>query len=114
MTDLERKEEIKIPEEVKVIPEEVEIPEDLRKIEKKEGIQTTQTQFTAQVTDDNGKPLITTPRSQVVTITLPKGEEQLETLSKGSSENAIVWLAKQWLRTIKKALHFGWLVKRAD
>jgi len=112
MADIERKESVKIPEEVETIPDEIEIPEDLRKIEKKEGIQTTKTQFTAQVSDDQGKPLTQSPPTQVVSIEIPQSEETLKDFSKGDTKDAKTWWAASFLRMIKKAVFYGWNIVR--
>lgn len=90
-------------------PEDVAIPE---RIEKKEGVIPRQTQFTAQVTDDSGKPLIQTPKTKVVTVQIPANQTQLDDWAKGSPTNALTWFAAFWLRMIKKAVHFGWKVVR--
>ena len=74
------------------------------------GIKPTQTQFTAKVTDDTGKPMITSPATQNVTVTIPAAPTQLLNWSKGSPAESITWFASFWLRVIKKALHFGWKV----
>ncbi len=90
---------------VEQIPESPVIPAHLEK----GGVSPRATQFTAQVGDDKGAPLIQTPQSSV-TITLPSDEVSLKTLSKGSITSAITWFALFWLRMVKKALHFGWRV----
>jgi len=71
-------------------------------------VQQIPSQFTAQVSDDSGKPLIQTPQTKTVTIQIPATQKQLEEWSKGDSENAITWFAVFWIRLIKKGLHFGW------
>ncbi|MBI2103619.1 hypothetical protein HYT59_01300 [Candidatus Woesebacteria bacterium] len=86
-------------------PESPAIPEHIEK----GGVSPRATQFTAQVSDDKGQPLIQTPASSV-TITLPADEEKLKTLSKGSVADAITWFARFWLRMIKKAAYLGWKV----
>jgi len=108
MADTERKEAVKIPENIETIPDEVEIPEDLRKIEKKEEIQTTKTQFTAQVSDDSGVPMTESPVTKVASIEIPESEEALKAFSEGNTEEARTWWGATFLRMIKKALHFGW------
>ena len=67
-------------------------------------------QFKAQVTDDKGNPLIQTPQTQNVTVTIPTAQEALEKLAKGSTDDSGTWWAAWFLRLIKKAAHFGWRV----
>jgi len=67
-------------------------------------------QFTAQVTDDKGNPLIQTPSREEITIEIPGTKEELTALSKGTPDEAIAWFGTFWLRTFKKAVHFGWRV----
>lgn len=99
------------PKEVTEIPESPEVHEHIEKA----GVSTRPSQFTAQVTDDSGNQLIQTPKTKSVTITLPATKEQLVDWSKGSTESSLTWLAKFWLRMIKKAVHFGWrIVTRKD
>lgn len=74
------------------------------------GAQVVPTHFQAQVTDDQGKPLIQTPKTRAVVITLPKAEDVLKEESKGSPDEAKTWLAKFWLRIIEKAKVFGWQI----
>jgi len=77
-------------------------------IERKEVVVPTPSQFSAQVLDDNGQPIIQTPSNMKVTITIPTTQSQLEVVAKGSIENAGTWSSVYWLRMIKKALFFGW------
>ena len=79
-------------------------------IERKEVIQPTVTQFTKQVTDDNGKPLIQTPDDREIKIELPASPEQLEKVSKGSISDSLTWFAAFWIRIFKKAVHFNWKI----
>jgi len=88
-----------------------EFPEIPIEVENKSVITPKPTIFKAQVTDDKGKPLISTPAA-TTTITLPKEEAELVALAKGKPENAIVWFAAFWLRMFKKAIHFGWRILR--
>ena len=90
-------------------PEDVSIPPE---VEKKEGVVPRPSQFTGQVYDDSGKPLIQTPQTKTVTVSLPMDDKALTSASKGSITDSITWLAAFWLRIIKKALHFGWGVVR--
>src|SRR3990167_7571812 len=84
-------------------PDVQEIPEtaDITKEIERAGVTSTQTQFTAQVNDDKGQPLIHSSHSNV-TITLPTDPESLKGLAKGSVTNAVTWLAMFWLRMMKK------------
>lgn len=91
---------------VKEIPETPEIPIDPQE----QGATPTPTQITTQVADDAGKPLIQTPATQVVTITIPTSQQQLADWSKGSPNNSLTWFAFFWLRMIKKAIHYGWRI----
>lgn len=79
-------------------------------IERKEVIQPKVTQFTKQVADDNGKPLIQTPESKEIKIELPASPDRLEKVSKGSASDSLTWFASFWLRIFKKAIHFNWKV----
>ena len=109
MTDeMEKEKGFDIQNFIKERPTDLEIPPEL---ERGGHIKQVQSQFKAQVTDDSGKPLIKTP--QTVTIQIPATQTQLDTWSKGDSENAITWFAVFWIRLIKKAMHFSWrMVKK--
>jgi hypothetical protein len=87
------------------VQEVVDVPESPPHIEKS-GVSVTPTQFTAQVTDDQGQPIITPTPTR--TVEPPASEEQLKNLSKGTPTASITWLATFWLRMMKKARHFGW------
>jgi hypothetical protein len=105
MTTPEQEKPVKIPSEIQEIPTTPEIPPE---IERGAGVSKPQDDFTAQVSDDSGKPLIQTPQTQTVTVQIPATQTQLDTWAKGPIENAITWFAVFWIRIIKKALHFGW------
>jgi len=90
---------------VKEIPDVPEIPKHLEKV-----AQPAQYQVTAKVTDDSGKPMMTSPATQKVTITIPAAPTKLADWSKGSATNSLTWFAAFWLRLMKKALHFGWKI----
>ncbi len=92
--------------EVKEIPETPEITEVLEKA----GVKAQPSQITAQVKDTAGKPLMTSPATQTVTITIPATPTQLSDWAKGSPSASLTWFAAFWLRLIKKAIHFGWRV----
>jgi len=80
------------------------------KIEKKEVISPKPIQFTQQVTDDNGKPLIQTPEDKEIRIELPANPNRLKKVSKGSISDSLTWFAAFWVRIFKKAIHFNWKV----
>ncbi len=75
------------------------------------GVQVVQKNFTAQVNDNQGKPIIQTPPTQVITSVQPPANTQtLLKQSKGSVASSSTWRAAFWLRIIKKAMHFGWQI----
>jgi len=90
-------------------PVEVAVPEE---VEKKDdpGIKATPSTFKAQVQDDQGNNLISTPETKTVSIELPKITSKLEELSKGSIDDSVTWFGRFWLRIVKKAVHFGWKI----
>ena len=92
------------PQEVKEVVETLDIPAHIERA----GVSAVPTQFTQQVSDNSGKPMIQTPQTQTVTIQIPATPQQLEDWSKGDPENAVTWFAVFWIRLIKKGLHFGW------
>jgi hypothetical protein len=104
--EIKDKEQLAAPEIVSEIPEQVEITPGMVS----QGVQPTQTQFTAQVTDDQGRQIIQTPETQTVTIRIPNQKEILEQEVKGSPYDSKTWGAMYFLRVIKKALHFGWKI----
>lgn len=77
-------------------------------IERKEVVQPVPANFKAQVQDDTGRNVISTPQSQAVSMVLPASQTQLTQLAKGNIVNSLTWFAVFWLRMVKKALHFGW------
>lgn len=81
-------------------------------IERKEVVTPVPTQFKAQVTDDQGNPIISTPETSKADITIPEvSKETLEGKIKGGNiEDSSVWSAGYWLRLFKKAIYFGWKV----
>ena len=89
---------------------EEELPKETQVLVQEVGGQTVPSQVTAQVVDDTGKQLIQTPATQVVTITIPTSQQQLDDWSKGSPSESLTWFAFFWLRLIKKAIHFGWRI----
>jgi hypothetical protein len=58
--------------------------------------------------DDNGQPLVGTPETEEITITIPKPKEQLINSAKGAIDDSRTWDAKYWLRQIAKAIVWGW------
>jgi len=95
-----------IPEGVREVPETPEIPPHIEK----GGVKAVPTQVTAQVTDDKGQPLIQTPATKTVSITIPADKTTLSGWAKGEPTSSLTWFANFWLRMIKKALHFGWKI----
>lgn len=80
-------------------------------IERKEVVTPVPTQFKAQVTDDKGNKLISTPEAQKADIIIPEiNRETLEVTAKGDTGNSAVWSAAYWIRIFKKAIYFGWKV----
>lgn len=87
--------------------EEFIVPETLQQ---NTGVQVVQKNFKAQINDDHGMPLISTPPTQVITVTPPEVSAELENWAKGSVESSKTWLGAFWLRIIKKAIYFGWKI----
>ena len=87
-------------EEIETAPE---VPPELQKV----GVTPVPQNVTAQVADDAGQPLIQTPQTQTVTITIPDTPEKLEEMAKGSASDSSTWDGAFWLRIIKKAIHLG-------
>jgi len=81
-------------------------------IERKEVVTPTPTQFKGQVTDDNGRPLIQTPPSSVISVSPPVDDATLMSYSKGKTDDSLTWFGVFWRRIVKKAVHFGWKVVR--
>ena len=98
------KEPQQAPEGVEEVIDTPEIPPHIER----SGVSVTPTQFTAQVTDDKGQPLIKPTPTK--TVSVPVAKSKLEDLSKGAPTASITWLAMFWLRIIKKAKHFGWKI----
>ncbi len=74
------------------------------------GFKAVQKNFTAQVKNDKGVPLIQTPPTQVITVAPPAPRTTLISWAKGPITSSLTWLAAFWLRVLKKAFHFGWQV----
>jgi hypothetical protein len=90
--------------------EEFVVPETLQQ----SGIKVVQKTFKAQVSDDNGAPMIQAPPAQVITVQPPSDQATLNKQAKGSVSSSLTWLAAFWLRIIKKATYFGWRVVSAE
>jgi len=82
------------------------VPETLQQ----SGVRVVQKNFTAQIRDNKGQPLIQTPPTQVITVQPPADDLTLITWSKGSITSSLTWLGAFWIRVIKKALYFGWQI----
>src|SRR3990167_4264879 len=82
------------------------VPETL----KQSGVKVVQKNFTAQVKDDHGQPIIQTPPTQVISVQPPADTTTLTTWSKGNITSSLTWLGAFWLRVLKKADHFGWQI----
>ncbi len=87
--------------------EEFIVPETLQN---QTGVRVVQKNFTAQVKNDAGQPLIQTPPAQVIAVTPPTNQTTLTSWSKGNITSSLTWLGAFWLRVIKKAIHFGWKI----
>jgi len=81
-------------------------------IERKEVVSPVPVNFKAQVTDDKGNSIITTPQTTKVDIVIPDlNKESLELkIKSGDIDESSVWSAGYWLRLFKKAMFFGWKV----
>lgn len=81
-------------------------------IERKEVVTPVPTQFKAQVTDDKGNNIISTPETIKADIIIPEiNRETLELKVKnGNIEESSIWSAAYWLRLFKKSIYFGWKV----
>jgi len=97
-----------VPEGVTELPSEPEVPASL---ETATGVKQSQPTFTAQVQDDQGKPLIQSDDTKPApTITLPRPQSELEELEKGSDKDAATWFGAYWLRMLAKAARLGWKI----
>ena len=93
----------RIPEGITEIPRMPEFPEHIEK----GGVKTVKHQITAQVTDDQGQPLIQSPATQTVTVQIPATDDQLTDWSKGDTSDSLTWYGMFWLRIKAKALTLG-------
>jgi hypothetical protein len=100
-TSIERE---KVPSAPEGVVEHIETPEIPEHIEKG-GVIKRPSDFTAQVTDDNGEPLIKPSPDGIPQIKLPQPKDTLEEWKKGSPEDARTGFAHFWLRALKKAIH---------
>ncbi len=95
-------------ENIVIRPENVEIPPDLQDVAKQ-----VETSFRATKQDaqgPNGQPLIQTPQTQPLTVTIAPNEEALKQMTKGNLEEAgplTPLNAMWWARAVEKAIHFG-------
>lgn len=90
-----------------------EVPETLPSRLEKGGVRVRQSQFTAQVHDKWGQPLIQSQATRIVSIQLPSDKISLTSWSRGPVSQSLTWFANFWLRMLKKAVHFGWeIVKK--
>lgn len=89
-------------------PETLEFPTALTK---EAGIEKVETSFPATAKDaqgPQGQPLIQTPQTQPLTITIPvPNREVLEQDLKTSKDETRFGNAFFWIRAIQKAIHFG-------
>lgn len=106
LTETEIKENQELQDGYQEIPETPEIPVHVEQ----GGVNVAQTQFSAQVNDDQGKPLIQTPKIPSISIQTPADQTNLEVWSKGPITESLTWFAVFWLRLIKKASLKGWNV----
>lgn len=90
--------------------EEFIVPENLQST----GVKVVQKNFTAQIKDNNGKPVIQTSPTSVISVKPPYNQTTLVTQAKGSITSSLTWFSAFWIRIIKKALHFGWQVSGND
>lgn len=95
------------PKDVEVRPDDIEVAPH---IERATGIKSTPSQFTAQVQDDQGQPIMHSPSNKQVTITLPTTQTNLQHWSGGKITESVTWFALYWLRMLKKAAGNGWKV----
>jgi hypothetical protein len=90
-------------ESVERIPESPEFPE---KLVKEAGIETVETAAPANLKDGK-RDLVISPETQAQTIVIPKSQEELATLAKGSKEESSTWFGASWLRALKMAIFRG-------
>lgn len=91
--------------------EEFVVPETLQQ---STGIQGKPKNFTAQVKNDKGQPIIQTPPTKVITVSPPAAGPVLVKWGKGPINLSLSWLGLFWVRILKKAAHFGWQVVRGS
>jgi hypothetical protein len=104
-------EQAQVSEDVSEIPA---VPEFPREIEKGANLSVRQQQVTAQVTDDQGKPLIQSPANQSATVQIPATDDQLEDWAKGDASESLTWYGRFWLRMKAKALTLGKKISRSS
>ena len=71
-------------------------------IEHKEVVTPVPTQFTGQVNNDQGKPLLTAVKPPTIAIELPEPMETLQKKSQGDIGSALTWWAAFWIRLFKQ------------
>jgi len=91
--------------QTKIVDQEMTLPDTL----KDTGVKAVETAYKANVQDGAGMPMVT-PTPNQVTITIPSDQQTLTAQAKGPIESAATWLAKFWLRAIKRAVYFGWKI----
>ncbi len=80
-------------------------------IERKEVVTPILSKFSAQVTDDQGNPVISISDDKKADIVIPEIDLQtLEIKAKGDGSESSVWSASYWIRIFKKAIFFGWKI----
>lgn len=91
--------------------EEFIVPETLQQ---STGVKVVQKNFTAQVKNDKGQPIIQTPPAQVITINPPANSITLTAWAKGPITSSVSWLGMFWIRILKKAALFGWNIGKEE
>ncbi len=79
----------------------------LEKLER-HGVQVRADDFAQPVVNNQGQQLVTPIPSNVPTVTIPTNQQQLLEWAKGPDTSALTWLSRFWIRSIKRAIHFGW------
>lgn len=90
------------------VQEQLKPPETyLEQLERHAGVQTTPT-APQPVVSDQGQQLTQPIPTNVQTVTIPANQVQILEWAKGPEDKAITWLARYWIRLIKKSVHFSW------
>ena len=91
------------PDAIQEVATDISLPANL---ERREGVQSIPSNFTAQVHQGN-QPLITNQNTPV-TVTIPADQATLvQNVKKGNIVDAATWFFAFWLRALKKAIHIG-------